>query len=78
MRIDGDTIAGAVFITLIVSVVGLMMWDYVTDEYQVKEISTCTAYQKQFKCHVINGEDVFFCDTKEECNKKCDEMRTRN
>lgn len=73
----GDDVAGAFFLTLLLSLIGLGVWTVVTDEYSVKEVSTCTESKITYKCMVQNGETLFLCDTIEECNKKCEVARNK-
>lgn len=74
---SGDEMASAFFMCLSMVLVGLSVWVIMTDEYEVDMVKTCTQENISYRCKIHNGETLFFCDTKEECNKKCEEARNR-
>lgn len=46
-----------------------------TDEYEVVQSNKCERYLDRYTCRVVNGENLAFCKTAEECTKKCEEYR---
>lgn len=74
---SGDDIAGCTFLAVIVAIIVLCFHSIITDEYGVYEVSTCVKNTITYKCKIENGETLFYCDTKEECNTKCEEARNK-
>lgn len=72
---DNDQIAGVFLFVVGIVMVSLICWGIITDEYNVDIVKECTVYKIEYRCHITNGETLFRCETKEECNKLCNNKR---